>query len=73
MGEKAVLDLPLADRPTLDLTDQEIRDIYKGSPTGTAKILKNQARWNGYADIAEAVKQGYQDYLRALFGGGKTK
>ena len=73
MGEQAVPNLQLDDRPVLDLTDTEITVIYKASPTGTGKILKHQARWIGYADIADAAVKGYQDYLRSLFGGDKVK
>lgn len=68
-----MLSLPLDERPVLDLTDAEITAIYKASPTGTGKILKNQARWTGYADIADAAAKGYQDYLRSIFGGDKKK
>lgn len=68
MGEEAVIDLPLGDRPYLDLTDPEALKIYDACPTGYGKILKNQARWAAYADIAEVVKQGYMDYLRGIFG-----
>ena len=73
MGEKAVPNLPLDERPDLDLTDAEITAIFKASPTGTSKILKNQARWAGYADIAEAAVASYKDYLRGIFGGDKSK
>lgn len=68
-----MLNLPLDDRPVLDLTDAEITAIYKASPTGTGKILKNQARWGGYADISEAAVGGYKSYLRDLFGGKEIK
>jgi hypothetical protein len=69
MGEDAVPQLTLADRPTLDLTDQEIIAIYKASPTGTSKILKNQARWKGFADIADALREGYKGFITKVFGG----
>ena len=68
-----MLNLPLSDRPSLDLTDAEITAIYKASPTGTGKILKNQAGWIGYADIADAAVTGYKNYLRDIFSGGKKK
>jgi hypothetical protein len=71
MGEQAVLNLELDQRPVLDLTDAEITAIYKASPTGTGKILKNQARWIGYADIADALAAGYKNYLRDIFSGKK--
>ena len=71
MGEQAVLNLSLDERPILDLTDAEITAIYKASATGTGKILKNQARWIGYADIADAAVTGYKDYLRDIFSGKK--
>ena len=64
-----MLNLPLSDRPSLDLTDAEITAIYKASPTGTGKILKNQAGWIGYADIADAAVTQYKSYLRDIFGG----
>jgi hypothetical protein len=67
MGEEAVIDLPLGDRPYLDLTDEEAIKIYKASPGGFGKLLKNQARWFAYADIAVTVKDGYKDYLRGIF------
>ena len=73
MGEKAVPNLPLDERPILDLTDAEITAIFKASPTGTSKILKNQTRWAGYADIAEAAVEGYKSYLKGIFGGDKAK
>ena len=73
MGEQAVPNLPLDERPVLDLTDAEITTIFKASPTGTSKILKNQTRWAGYADIAEAAVEGYKGYLRGIFGGDKSK
>jgi len=31
------------------------------------KLIKNQARWAGYAEIAEALKQSYDDYLKTIF------
>ena len=55
LGEKAVLKLPLNERPTLDLTDKEIRLIFKVSKSATKKILVNQIEWRAYADIADAV------------------
>ena len=73
MGEKAVPILPLDERPVLDLTDADITAIFKASPTGTSKILKNQTRWAGYADIAEAAVEGYKSYLKGIFGGDKAK
>ena len=73
MGEQAVPNLPLDERPILDLTDIEIAALYKVSPGGVGKILKNQARWTGYADIADAAVKGYQDYLRSIFSGDKKK
>ena len=73
LGEQAVPNLPLDERPVLDLTDAEITTIFKASPTGTSKILKNQTRWAGYADIAEAAVEGYKGYLRGIFGGDKAK
>ena len=71
MGEQAVLNLSLDERPILDLTDAEITAIYKASATGTGKILKNQAGWIGYADIADAAVTGYKNYLRDIFSGKK--
>jgi hypothetical protein len=66
-----VPELQLDERPRLSLTDQEIEAIYKASPTGTGKILKNQTHWIAYADIADAAVQGYRDYIRNVFGGKK--
>ena len=48
-------------------------DLYRTLPVIHGKILKNQARWAGYADIADAATKGYQDYLRNLFGGKGVK
>ena len=67
MGEEAVIDLPLGDRPYLDLTDDEALKVYAASPVGFGKFLKNQARWKAYADLAETVKDGYMEYLRGIF------
>lgn len=60
-------DLPLNDRPSLDLAQREILDIYQASPVGTGKILKNQAQWRAYAEKADAVAQGYREYIEELF------
>jgi hypothetical protein len=62
-----VLDLPLDPRPLFTLTDDEIIRIYKASPGGMRKIIKNQAAWMGYAEIAEALKSGYVNYLKDIF------
>lgn len=67
LKERAVPDLPLGERPVLDLTDDEAGSLYKFSPIITGKILKNQIAWVGYADIAESVRQGYRDYLLKIF------
>lgn len=72
MKESAVLDLPLPDKPILSLTDSEIEAIYKASPSGTAKILNNQAEWLGIWDSAYLMKETYKNYLRDLFGHGKV-
>jgi len=69
VGEAGVPNLALDPRPKLDLTDKEKLDLYHFSPIITGKILKNQARWAGYANIADASVQGYQDYLWKLFAG----
>lgn len=73
LGEKAVIDLPLDKRPTIYLKADEFKALYKASPTATMKILYNQIDWNAYADIAEAVKNGYMNYLKSLFGADKAK
>jgi hypothetical protein len=62
-----VPNLQLDERPVLNLTDQEIEAIYKASPTGTGKILKNQTHWIAFADIADAAVQGYKDYIKSVF------
>ncbi len=59
--------MPLEPRPLLDLTDDEAIKIYKASPSGMRKIIKNQARWEVYAVIAEALKLGYVNYLKDIF------
>ena len=73
MGANAVPSLALDDRPTLDLSDEEILAVRKASISATGKILKNQAAWTGYADIADAAVQGYRDYIKNVFGGDKAK
>ena len=62
-----MLDLPLEPRPLLDLTDDEALKIYKTSPSGMRKIIKNQGRWVGYAEVAEDLKAGYVNYLKDIF------
>jgi hypothetical protein len=73
MGEEAVIDLPLGDRPLLDLTDDEAIKFYVASPQGYGKLLKNQARWKAFADKAETVKDGYKKYLREIFSKNKSE
>lgn len=73
MGEAAVPALRLNDRPTINLTRDEKLDLYKASPTAVGKLLKNQAQWKAYADVADVVTQGYQDYLRTIFNDKKKK
>lgn len=73
MGEQAVLDLPVPDRPVLNLTDEEATLIFKATPSGMNKILDNQAEWLGFADQTTLMKETYTNYLRDLFGHDKIK
>jgi hypothetical protein len=73
LGERAVPDIFLPDRPKLKFTDKEIQTIIKMSPKIAKEILKNQIEWGGYADIANAAVEGYRDYIRSIFGGEKAK
>jgi hypothetical protein len=73
MGEAAVLDLPLADPPILNLTDGEAVAIFKASPTGMQKILDNQASWFGVYDQSKLMQENYKEYLRDIFGRDKIK
>ena len=73
MGESAVLDLPLPDKPVLNLTDAEAVAIFKATPSGMNKILDNQAEWLGFADQAALMKESYINYLRDIFGRDKVK
>lgn len=73
MGEAAVPALHLNDRPNINLTRDEKLALYKASITAYGKLLRNQAQWKAYADVADVVTQGYQDYLRSIFGGDKAK
>lgn len=67
MGERAVPDLQLDERPSLTLTDDEVRALHKFSPVITGKFMKNQLAWEGYADIADATVKGYRDYILKIF------
>jgi hypothetical protein len=67
LRDKAVLNLPLDQEPTLPLTKEQALKIYHASPDGMRAIIKNQARWAGYAEIAKSLKQSYDDYLKEIF------
>jgi uncharacterized protein involved in tolerance to divalent cations len=55
------------------LTDEEIKLIYKVTPSAMNRILNNQSEWHGYAEMAKAVREGYMEYLSKLFGGETKK
>jgi hypothetical protein len=66
-----VLNTPLLDRPELEqFTPDEMKAIPR---TAHGKILRNQAAWWGYADVAEAAAKAHEDYEREVFGGDKKK
>jgi hypothetical protein len=69
MGEQAVPSILLPDRPELDQFTKEEMIAIPRSAHG--KILKNQAAWWGFADLAQAAIQGYRDYIKTVFGGKK--
>ena len=69
LGENAVLKLPLENRPNLDLSDEEIRKIYKISRSATGKILKYESQVNSYDDLMKAAVQTHMDYEKNLFSG----
>ena len=65
LGKEAVPNLQLSDRPELEqFTQEEMKTIPRSAH---GKILKNQAAWWGYADIAEAAVKGYRDYIERVF------
>jgi hypothetical protein len=71
LKEQAVLKVTLPDRPELDqFTPEEMKTVPRSAH---GKILKNQAAWWGYADIAEAAVKAHEDYERSIFGGDKAK
>lgn len=69
IGKEAVPNLQLSERPELEWFTQEELEAIPRSAHG--KILKNQAAWWGYADIAEAVVKGYRNYIERIFSVGK--
>jgi len=73
LGEKAVLNTPLLERPELEpFTPEEMKLIPR---TAHGKILRCLAGWWGYADVADAAVKAHEDYEREIFGGkvGKGK
>lgn len=71
LGPEAAPSLQLLDRPELDeFTPEEMKAIPRSAH---GKILKNQAAWWGYADVAEAAVKGYQDYIQKVFTPPKGK
>lgn len=72
MAERAVPDLQLDERPSLDLTDDEARALHKFSPVITGKFMKNQLAWEGYADIADATVKGYRTFILKIFSEEKA-
>ncbi len=73
MQEKAVPDLQLDERPTLDLTDEEVTLLHKTSPVITGKFMKYILAVEGYEDIADDVVKGYRDFILKIFTEEKRK
>lgn len=65
VGKQALPKIFLKERPTFTPFTQG--EFDKISITAKGKILKNQADWKGYADIADAAILGYRNYLQSLF------
>ena len=71
MGQQAVPNILLPDRPELDaFTPEEVAAIPRSAH---GKILKNQAAWWGYADIAEAAVSSYREYIKSVFTPSQEK
>ena len=71
MGQAAVLNLPLGDRPApLDFTPEEMKAIPRPAH---GKILKFMADAYGCIDIDEAAVQAHKDYEKSLFSGDQVK
>ena len=67
MGQAAVLNLPLGDRPqAIDFTPEEMKAIPR---SGHGKILKFMADTYGCIDIDEAAVKAHMDYEKSLFSG----
>lgn len=68
VSKEAVPKIELSTRPELPpFTPEEMQAIPL---TAHKKVLKNQAEWWGYADIAEGAVRSYQDYIRKVFNVG---
>lgn len=67
MGEKAVPDLQLDERPPLTITDDEAKALQAWNPVITGKIMKYVLAVEGYEDIADDVVRGYRDFILHIF------
>jgi hypothetical protein len=67
MEAAAVPDIQLDERPSLDLTDDEVRNLHKFSPIITGKVMKYCLAVEGYEDIADATVKGYRDFILHIF------
>lgn len=71
MGQAAVLNIPLGERPApLDFTPEEMKAIPRPAH---GKILKFMADAYGCIDIDEAAVQAHKDYEKSLFSGDQVK
>ena len=66
-------DLKLDERPSLNLTDEEVGSLHKFSPVITGKIMKFMLAVEGYEDIADDVVKGYRSFILNIFTDEKTK
>ena len=71
MGEKAMPQIELPQRPELEMFSEE--ELAKIPLSAHGKILKNQSDWWAYADIAEAAVNGFKDYIKDIFEDYKNK
>ena len=73
MGQVAVLQLPLSERPRLLLSDAEITALFKASASATLKILKYESQVNADDATLRAAVQAHMDYEKSLFTPDKKK
>jgi hypothetical protein len=53
------------------LTDEEIIRLDRDMPVATGKILKNQAAWEAYAEVAESAVRSWREWAERVFKAGK--